>query len=223
MAKRDVEALRIPMNLQFFAEDDPQQGEAAQDATAQEPAEGASGSEETVEALMAKVAQLNATIAKQKTDYDKLCKEEGQLRKALKAKQTAEEIQAEAEAEQRAQHEAYVKELETFKAITNLSKNYMSMGMSQELAEETAKADVDGDKERVTSLLAGFMKKHDEEREADFKAKYADQMPPMQSGNASQVDYTQQFNQAMGDGDQQAAALAILRQAEANGSAAARI
>lgn len=214
----------MPMNLQFFAEggsgesnepndpaNDPKPGEGGND-----PASGDGGGEVSVEALMAQLAQAKADNAQLKATNDKLCTSEGKLRKQLRAKQTAEEQQAAAEAEQKAQHEEYVKDLEKFKAVTESSKRYLSMGMDQELAEATATAEVEGDMGKVTNNLTAFMAARDKKKDEEIRAQYASQMPTPQSGNQAQVDYSKQFQQAISDGDQQAAALAILQQAEAN-------
>lgn len=177
---------------------------------------GNSGGEITVESLMAERASLLAQNAKMKADYDKLCTSEGNLRKQLRAKQTAEEQEAEAKAEQEKQQAEYVKGLERFKDITESSKRYSAMGMNAELAEATATAEVDGDRDTVTSNLTKFMQERDANREKELRAKYLAELGAPQSGNVGQVDYTQQINKSISDGDLQSAALAILQQAEAN-------
>lgn len=186
---------------------------------AQEPHEDNNSAEVTVESLMAQLAQANATNAKLKADNDKLCTSEGNLRKQLRAKQTAEEQEAEAKAEQQAQHEAYVKDLEKFKAVTESSERYLSMGMDKDLARATATAEVEGAMDTVTSNLTKFMAERDKKKDEEIRAQYMAQMPLPQSGNVGQVDYTAQIKQAMDAGDSQSAALAILQQAAANNSA----
>lgn len=211
------------MNLQFFAEggggepqdpndpaNDPKPGDGG------DPASGDGSVEISVEALMAQLAQAKADNAQLKAAHDKLCTSEGNLRKQLRAKQTAEEQQAAAEAEQKAQHEEYVKGLEKFKAVTESSKRYLSMGMDQELAEATATAEVEGDMGKVTNNLTAFMAARDKKKDEEIRAQYASRMPTPQSGNQNQVDYSKQFQQAISDGDTQAAALVILQEAEAN-------
>lgn len=186
---------------------------------AQEPHEDNNTAEVTVESLMAQLAQANAANAKLKADNDKLCTSEGNLRKQLRAKQTAEEQEAEAKAEQQAQHEAYVKDLEKFKAVTESSERYLSMGMDKDLARATATAEVEGAMDTVTSNLTKFMAERDKKKDEEIRAQYMAQMPLPQSGNVGQVDYTSQIKQAMDAGDSQSAALAILQQAAANNSA----
>ena len=67
---------------------------------------------ETVQADPAELASLRAELARQKAALDKATKEAGDARKALRAKQTAEEAAAE---EAKAQQEAMMKELETLR------------------------------------------------------------------------------------------------------------
>lgn len=114
------------------------------------PEDNSNGNELTVESLMAQLAQEKANNAKLKSDNDKLCTSEGNLRKQLRAKQTAEEQEAEAKAEQAAQRDAYVKELEKFKSVTESSERYLGMGMPTEMAKATATAEYEGNMDVVT-------------------------------------------------------------------------
>lgn len=224
----------LPMNLQFFAESstgepqnnpaDPQNqnptpnvpGAGVQQQN-QKPNEDNNPVEVTVESLMAQLAQANAANAKMKADYDKLCTSEGNLRKQLRAKQTAEEQEAEAKAEQQAQREEYVKELEKYKAVNEASDRYLSMGMDKELARATATAEFEGSMDTVTSNLTKFMAERDKKKDEEIRAQYMAQMPLPQSGNVGQVDYTKQIADALNAGDVQAAALAILNEAQSVG------
>lgn len=178
--------------------------------------ENNSGGEVTVESLMAQLAQEKAANAKLKSDNDKLCTSEGNLRKQLRAKQTAEEQEAEAKAEQQAQRDAYVKELEKFKAVAESSERYLGMGMPAEMARATATAEYEGSMDVVTGNITKFMAERDKQKESEIRAQYLAQMPTPQSGNVGQVDYSAQIKQAMDAGDSQAAILAILSQSAAN-------
>lgn len=174
------------------------------------------GGEVTVESLMAQLAQEKANNAKLKADNDKLCTSEGNLRKQLRAKQTAEEQEAEAKAEQAAQRDAYVKDLEKFKAVTESSERYLGMGMPSEMAKATAAAEYEGNMDVVTGNISKFMAERDKQKESEIRAQYLAQMPTPQSGNVGQVDYSAQIKQAMDTGDMQSAVLAILNQSAAN-------
>ena len=177
------------------------------------PENNSNGNEPTVESLMAQLAQEKANNAKLKSDNDKLCTSEGNLRKQLRAKQTAEEQEAEAKAEQAAQRDAYVKELEKFKSVTESSERYLGMGMPTEMAKATA---YEGSMDVVTGNITKFMAERDKQKESEIRAQYLAQMPTPQSGNVGQVDYSAQIKQAMDAGDTQAAVLAILSQNAAN-------
>lgn len=187
-----------------------------QQSQAEKHEENNSGGEVTIESLMAQLAQERAANAKLKSDNDKLCSSEGNLRKQLRAKQTAEEQEAEAKAEQQAQRDAYVKELEKFKAVTESSERYLGMGMPAEMAKATATAEYEGSMDVVTGNITKFMTERDKQKESEIRAQYLDQMPTPQSGNVGQVDYSAQFNKAMDAGDNQSAAAAILNQFAAN-------
>nr|DAI92169.1 MAG TPA: hypothetical protein [Caudoviricetes sp.] len=180
------------------------------------PEDNNNGNELTVESLMAQLAQEKANNAKLKSDNDKLCTSEGNLRKQLRAKQTAEEQEAEAKAEQAAQRDAYVKELEKFKSVTESSERYLGMGMPTEMAKATATAEYEGNMDVVTGNISKFMAERDKQKESEIRAQYLAQMPTPQSGNVGQVDYSAQIKQAMDAGDTQAAVLAILNQNAAN-------
>ena len=178
------------------------------------PEDNNNGNELTVESLMAQLAQEKANNAKLKSDNDKLCTSEGNLRKQLRAKQTAEEQEAEAKAEQAAQRDAYVKELEKFKSVTESSERYLGMGMPTEMAKATA--EYEGNMDVVTGNISKFMAERDKQKESEIRAQYLAQMPTPQSGNVGQVDYSAQIKQAMDTGDMQSAVLAILNQSAAN-------
>ena len=112
--KQNEVTQKIPMNLQFFAEGGdggtnasqtpaanpkPENNAAQPEQTPENGGGNSQGEEYTVEGLLAQLTQERADKARMKTEYDKLCTSEGNLRKQLRAKQTAEEQAAEAEAE----------------------------------------------------------------------------------------------------------------------------
>lgn len=224
-------ATRIPLNLQFFADEpepapqqEPQNPQGATNQGGDSPESATSTQDDpdpTPEGLLAQIAKLKADNAKLKTDNDKLCTSEGNLRKQLRAKQTAEEAEAEAKAEQQAQHDEYVKGLERQIAISEAKNRYLEMGMDKELAENTATADVDGDREVVLANIQKYQSEWRKATEAAIRQEYLDQMPTPHSGNTGDVDFTQQFTDAMNEGDKTAAALALIQEAQANASAVA--
>lgn len=217
----DVNSTATQNQTQQQSQTEPQkqpttQAPGTQQSQTTKPEDNNNGNELTVESLMAQLAQEKANNAKLKSDNDKLCTSEGNLRKQLRAKQTAEEQEAEAKAEQAAQRDAYVKELEKFKAVTESSERYLGMGMPTEMAKATATAEFEGNMDVVTGNISKFMAERDKQKESEIRAQYLAQMPTPQSGNVGQVDYSAQFKQAMDAGDSQTAVLAILNQSAAN-------
>ena len=211
----DVNSTTTQNQTQQQSQTAPQNQPTQASGTQQQPQtdkheENNSGGEVTVESLMAQLAQEKAANAKLKSDNDKLCTSEGNLRKQLRAKQTAEEQEAEAKAEQQAQRDAYVKE------VAESSERYLGMGMPAEMAKATATAEYEGSMDVVTGNITKFMAERDKQKESEIRAQYLAQMPTPQSGNVGQVDYSAQIKQAMDAGDSQAAILAILSQSAAN-------
>lgn len=217
---------RIPMNLQFFAEpggpgaeENPAGGgeSGGADPAGDNGGGESGGGEVTLESVMAELATLKAENAKLKSTNDKLCQSEGQLRKQLRAKMTAEEEAAEVKAEEEAAHKEYVSGLEKELAIIKSTAKFIEMGFDAETAAATATADYDGDKETVNANIKKMMAAQRKQMEAELREKLLKEIPAPQSGNQTNVDYSKQINDALNAGDAQAAALAILNQAQAVG------
>lgn len=213
----------IPFNLQFFAEGDggadggnPNPQDGGGDSGNPNPPDGG-GSEVTLESLMAEIATLKTDNAKLKSTNDKLCQSEGELRKQLRAKMTAEEQANELEAQKKAEHEEYVSNLEKELATIKATARYIDMGFDAEKAGETAVAELDGDKETVNANIKAMMAAQRKQMEKDIRDELMKDMPLPQSGNQGNIDYTKQINDALSAGDAQAAALAILNQSQSTG------
>lgn len=160
------ENLDIPMNLQFFAQEgakpDAQQEQSAeqQEQTAKESGQSVSEGQEQdenesnskAESLMAELARMRVNEQKMKKELDKALKEKGEVTKALRAKQTAAELEDEAKREEEERHQAYVSELEEFKRKTEAKERYLMQGMSVEMATKAADAEVSGDMEALTDI-----------------------------------------------------------------------
>ena len=110
----------------------------------------------TVEELVAQLAQERAEKAKLKNNFDKTSSELANTKKQLKAKQTAEEQQAEAEREAEEEHKKYVKGLEDTIKMTNATNRYLALGMSADMAKDTARAELEGDMDKVTENMGKF-------------------------------------------------------------------
>ncbi len=213
----------IPFNLQFFAEGDPEQGGGnpnpsdggGDGGSNPDPTNG--GGEVTIESLMAEIATLKADNVKLKSTNDKLCQSEGELRKQLRTKMTAEEQAKELEAQQKAEHDEYVSGLEKKIATIEATARYIDMGFEPDKAAETAAAELDGDKETVNANIKAMMAAQRKQMEKDIRDELMKDMPLPQSGNQSNIDYNKQITDALSAGDAQAAALAILNQSQSAG------
>lgn len=106
----------------------------------------------SVENLMAEIAKMKAEAEKNKLALDKAMKERGDAVKALREKQSAEEIADEAKREQEEAHNQYVKDLEQFKARTLAEKRYLMQGMAPEMADKAAQAEIDNDMDALATI-----------------------------------------------------------------------
>lgn len=120
----------------------------------------------TVEELMAQLATEKADRAKEKQALDKALREKGELTKALRAKQTTEEQEAEAKAEaERLQNEKYeeaVKELNHIKAV-NAYKS-----VSEKSVEKLIDAVSDADHNTIAAIIEAEKKTAVAEAQAEW-------------------------------------------------------
>ena len=99
----------------------------------------------TVEELLAELAKEKAANGKSKSAIDKLAKENGELKKSLRAHQTADEA---AEAERKAQEQELQEKYNALLKENTLNKytsNFKALGFTDEQAVAAANALVDGD------------------------------------------------------------------------------
>jgi len=215
MKNNEVSTL-VPFNLQFFAEGEPEK--EPEKAPEKQPEQGKETKQEdyTVEGLLAQLTQARADQARMKTEFDKLCTSEGNLRKQLRAKQTAEEQAAEAEAEAKRQQEEHTAAVEKELAVMKASNRYLKLGFNEEEAAQMANDEVNGDMDAWTAGVNSFLANARKDAYAQARADLLKEMPVPQSGNNSEVDFTKKINDALSVNDTQAAALAILQQASVN-------
>lgn len=134
--------------------------------------------EPTVEELMAQLAQERANNAKLKNSFDKTSSELANTKKQLREKQSAEEQEEEAKKEAEEEHKKYVKGLEDTIKMTNATNRYLAIGMSAEMAKDTAKAELENDMEKVTENMSKF-------KDASIKAAESEWLksrPPVNAG-----------------------------------------
>lgn len=135
----------------------------------------------SVESLMADLAKTKAELEKANLAKDKAMKERGDAVKALREKQSAEEIADEAKREQEEAHNAYVKDLEQFKTRTLAKDRYLMQGMTVEMADKAAQAEVDGDMD----TLATIQKQHTDAALKAAKAEWQKSIPEANRGTGN--------------------------------------
>lgn len=174
---------KLPYELQFFAEE----GEPTNEPSGKnEPTEPVTEPEDnndqvTIEQLTAELAKERAARQKDKLALDKVLKENGEIKKSLRAKQTEQEIEDEAKREEAEQVKAHIAELEEYKQRNEAKERYLLQGMDAETAKKAAEAEVSGDMDE----LAAIQKQHTDAlikaKEAEWKAS----RPALNSGSGT--------------------------------------
>ena len=166
--------------------------------------------------MKAENAKLGAEAAKAKNRIDELCKNEGNLKKALREKQTAEEAAEAAKKEQEAAEKQRVSNLERELGIMKATNRYMGLGFGDQ-SETLATYEYDGDMDSWTDAVTKHLTGYKAQLEEAIRAEYAAKMPTPSSGNSSTVDYTKLIADAQASGDTLTVAKYIREQAQANG------
>ena len=170
--KRNLSTM-LPMNLQFFAEDDSASADSST-PTEDNPGEVTDTekkqSGKTYEDALAEIAAAQAEAKKAKADRDAALKKAGDVTKQLRAKMTEAELEAEKKAADDEEKQAHLKELEDYKAQNEALKRYRLQGMSDELAEKAAKAEIEGDMDALADVQRQHTQALIKEKEAEWKA-----------------------------------------------------
>lgn len=139
-------AEKIPMNLQIFA-----------DSISESDSEK-SGDIPSSDELMVQLAAERAERERTKNALDKALKEKAEITKQYRATLSANEQAEIAQKEQREAEQAEVQELRQWKATVEATKRYKALEMDDQLAEETAKAEIEGDMDKVTENFSKHIK-----------------------------------------------------------------
>ena len=184
----------LEMKLQLFAEGDADgtenQNIDGQDNGNEDAGNGdGDGGEKvpTVEELMAELAKVNAEKAKLKNSFDEASSDAAKYKKALREKQSAEEIQTEEKLKAQEEHNKYVAELEAFKKKAEAKARYALQGMNEELATKAAEAEVKGDMDE----LASIQRKHTENLLKEKEKEWIKSRPDINIGNGDGDELTQ--------------------------------
>ena len=138
----------------------------------------------TVEELLTELARERAEKNKIKASFDKTASDVAELKRQLRAKQTVDEQALADQKEAEEKQAEYIKSLERKVAMNEAVQRYVSLGMDAALATDTATAELDGDRDKVT---ANFKKYQDAVIEAK-QAEWLKSRPQMQSGGEHKSD-----------------------------------
>ena len=133
----------------------------------------------TVEELMIELAKERAEKAKLKTSFDQASSDAAKYKKALREKQSAEEIMTEEKAKAEEEYKKYVAELESYKKTAEAKARYALMGMNEELSLKAAEAEIKGDMDE----LAAIQKRHTESLLRAKEQEWLKSRPEINSGN----------------------------------------
>lgn len=199
--KSMAERQGIPYNIQFFAEEQKADAkEEAPDTKEQKEEQDAPKAEQgkaeaSFETLATELASTKAEMAKMKAALDKALSKNGELTKALREKQSAQEIADAAAAEEQEAHRAYVAGLEEFKSHTLAKDRYLMQGMDQEMALKAADAEIAGDMDK----LADIQRQHTESIVKAREAVWKKSRPQVNTGNGVYSGMTRQEIMAIRD------------------------
>lgn len=167
---------KMPLKLQFFAEEEPKVEEPKEEPKAEEKKEEPKN-EPSIQELMVEIAKL-------KRERDRASSEAADYKKKFRATQTEKEVmdaeKAEAQAKRDEEFEAMKRELN----INRITKNYMALGYPAELAEKAATADVDNDSETRFKIQAQV----DAEKKKAWEKDFIASRPQIAAGTGSQQE-----------------------------------
>lgn len=182
-----MKKMKMPLNLQFFAEGAPEEAPEEKPEEKKEEKPEEKKEEPTVQEMMVE-------LAKMKRQLDKASSEAAEYKKKFRATQSEKEImdaeKAEAQARRDEEFEAMKREI----TINKLAKNYMALGYSSEMAEAAATADVDNDSETRFKIQAQV----DAEKKKAWEKEFIASRPQIAAGtggtNAEEDPFLKGFN-----------------------------
>lgn len=189
---------RLPLNLQFFAEGE---GDAS-GAPADQNDGGADA--ETLESLKTALAEARAEQAKIKAALDKQMKQNGDLTKQLRSRQSQQEIEDEEKKAAEAEMKEHIASLEAYKRENEAKERYLLQGMDADMAKKAASAEVAGDMDQLADIQRQYTASVIKAKEAEWKKS----MPKAHIGDGSYPAMTREEILAIEDQDERTAAIA---------------
>lgn len=143
----------------------------------------------TVDELMAQIAQLTSDRDKYKNANDKLSKSEAEMKRQLRAKQTAEEAEAEAKAEAERRRD---EELENLRKELNHNK---AVNAYKEISDEKMVASlIDAISDADHNAIAMILEKHANAKVKEAQLEWQKSRPRVNIGGAEGLT-KEQFNE----------------------------
>ena len=164
--------VKIPFNLQFFAE--PATEPAPEPTPTPEP-------EPTPEPQLSaeeQLQQMRVEMAKMKKSLDKATGEAADYKKQLRAKQSEDEIRLQEKAEKEAERQEQFDKLLKENTVNKLSKNFLKLGYPEDKAEEAANAQYEGD----TDTLYKLQREHEQSLIKQKEAEWLKSRPVVTTG-----------------------------------------
>ena len=179
--------VKIPFNLQFFAEPAPEPTPEPTPTPEPEPTpEPQLSAEEQLQ-------QMRVEMAKMKKSLDKATGEAADYKKQLRARQSEDEIRLQEKAEKEAERQEQFDKLLKENTVNKLSKNFLKLGYPEDKAEEAANAQYDGDTETLFRIQSEVQASLIKQKEAEWLKS----RPPVTTGagDGDEVDpFLQGFN-----------------------------
>lgn len=142
----------------------------------------------------AQVKNLKSTLSERNSEAAQHRREAEEWKSKFESTMSEQEL---AESQRKAQEEATLKELAELKRDNSINKykaKYLSMGYSEELAQSSAEARVDGNDDVLFANESAFIKQVNE----NTKAEMLKGQPGIKTGEPPKVDEkTAQFNEMM--------------------------
>lgn len=151
----------------------------AENASVDTPTDDNEKKQPTAEELIQSLAKANAENARLRNKADEAASEAARYKKALRERQTAEEVQTEEKLKAQEEHNKYVAELEDYKRLNEARTRYLRQGMSADYASKAAEAEVKGDFDTLAAVQTQYY-------DAQMKAKEAEILrsnPGINAGN----------------------------------------
>ena len=179
---------KLPLNLQFFAEEP--EGKEEPETKEETKEETKDSKEPEKKDETPNVQELLVEISKLKRSVDKASSEAAEYKKKWKASMTEQEQisleKAEAQAAKDAEFEALKKEL----SLRDGTERYMDLGMDKDLAKKAATAEVEGDRDSLNTIL----KQHQAAQKKKIEEEFYKKMPELNAGVGEKSISKEQFD-----------------------------